>query len=247
MTVDKPWLLIDQGNTAIKWRLAGPAGLGAEGGAVDDAEALRARVSRLDWDAVGLSSVGSDDKRNALHSILLEISTAPVYTAAAEADGLGLHNSYAEPGRMGVDRWLAMLAARDAVEGAFCVIDAGTAVTVDIVSAEGQHEGGVILPGPELMRRALMNDTGRIRVDTVFDPTLTLGRSTTDCVNAGVWRAALAGVQSVLAEYPIYRALLTGGGAPGLLSLGLAADHRPELVLEGLRVWLSKALDDSAP
>ena len=140
-----------------------------------------------------------------------------------------------------------MLAARDAVEGAFCVIDAGTAVTVDIVSAEGQHEGGVILPGPELMRRALMNDTGRIRVDTVFDPALILGRSTTDCVNAGVWRAAFAGVQSVLAEYPTYRALLTGGAAPGLLSLGVAADHRPDLVLEGLRVWLSKALDDSAP
>lgn len=247
MTVDKPWLLIDQGNTAIKWRLAGPAGLGAEGGAVDDAEALRARVSQLDWDAVGLSSVGSDDKRTALHSMLREISTAPVYTAAAEADCLGLHNSYVEPGRMGVDRWLAMLGARDAIEGAFCVIDAGTAVTVDVVSAEGQHEGGVILPGPELMRRALMSDTGRIRVDAVVDPTLTLGRSTTDCVNAGVWRAAFAGVQSVLAEYPTYGALLTGGAAPGLMSLGVAADHRPDLVLEGLRVWLSKALDDSAP
>ena len=97
------------------------------------------------------------------------------------------------------------------------------------------------------MRRALISDTGRIRVDAVVDPTLTLGRSTTDCVNAGVWRAAYAGVQSVLAEYPTYRALLTGGGASGLLSMGVAADHRPDLVLEGLNVWLSKVLDDSAP
>ena len=245
--VDAPWLLIDQGNTAIKWRMAGSDGLGAEGGVAGDAEALRGCVKQLNWSAVGLSSVGSAERLEGLHRTLSQISKAPILIAKSEDARLGLRNSYAEPEHMGVDRWLAMLAARDAVEGALCVVDVGTAVTVDIVSAEGDHEGGYILPGPQLMHRALTADTGRIRLDAEVPPTLAPGRSTADCVNAGVWRAAYAAVQSVLTDHPTHQPVLTGGGAAGMLALGVVADHRPELVLEGLRVWLSRTLDDSAP
>ena len=244
MTPNAPWLLIDQGNTAIKWRMADASGLSTEGGVVESAEGLSACLKALVWGAVGLSSVGSDETRSALAHTLLAMSAAPVFTASSERACLGLRNSYAEPELMGVDRWLAMLAVRDGGEGAFCVIDAGTAVTVDIVTAEGQHEGGYIFPGPELMRRALISDTGRIRADAGLAPDLAPGQSTIDCVNAGVWRAACACVQSVMTDYPEHHAILTGGGAAGLLALGVAADFRPDLVLQGLWVWLSRALDD---
>ena len=246
MTPDAPWLLIDQGNTAIKWRMSDASGLRPEGGVVESVEALRADLAAFDWGAVGLSSVGSDETRSALTEMLSAMRAATVFTASSERACLGLRNSYADPERMGVDRWLAMLAARDALEGAFCVIDAGTAVTVDIVAADGQHEGGYILPGPELMRRALMSDTGRIRAEAGVAPDLAPGQSTTDCVNAGVWRAACAGVQSVMADHPEHRVIVTGGGAAGLLTLGVTADFRPDLVLQGLWVWLSKALDDQS-
>ena len=245
MRTEAPWLLIDHGNTAIKWRIADPNGLGIKGGVVEDAETLRGCVAQLSWGAIGLSSVGSDEKHKGLNEMLSEISNAPIFSAKAEDTCLGLRNSYAEPERLGVDRWLAMLAARDGFDGALCVVDAGTAVTVDIVTAEGQHAGGYILPGPELMHRTLTADTGRIRADAEVTPSLAPGRSTTDCVNAGVWRAAYAGVQSVLADHPAHQAVLTGGGAEGLLALGMVADHRADLVMEGLRVRLSKALDDS--
>ena len=244
MTSDAPWLLIDQGNTAIKWRMADVNGLGTEGGVVESVEALGSCLEPLSWSTVGLSSVASDETRSALHNKLSALGVAPIFTANTESARLGLRNSYPEPERMGVDRWLAMLAARDGSEDAFCVIDAGTAVTIDIVAADGLHLGGYILPGPALMRRALIMDTARIRVDAEVEPDLAPGRSTTDCVNAGVWRAAYAGVQSVMADFSVHRAILTGGGAAGFLELGVAADYRPDIVLEGLWVWLSKALDD---
>ena len=246
MTPGTQWLLIDQGNTAIKWRMADASGLRAEGGVVESVEALRAALAASDWGTVGLSSVGSDETCSSLTEMLSAMSVAPVFTASSERACGDLRNSYAEPERMGVDRWLAMLAARDAVEGAFCVIDAGTAVTVDIVTAEGQHEGGYILPGPELMCRALTSDTGRIRAEAGLAPDLAPGQSTADCVNAGVWRAAYAGVQSVMADHPEHRAVVTGGGAVGLLTLGVTADFHPDLVLYGLWIWLSKALDDQS-
>ena len=246
MTPSVPWLLIDQGNTAIKWRMADANGLGGEGGVVESAEDLSPFLKTLSWGAVGISSVGSDDTRVALYKTLSAMSVASIFTAKSESACLGLLNSYAEPERMGVDRWLAMLAARDGSKDAFCVIDAGTAVTIDIVTADGQHLGGYILPGPAMMRRALMTDTGLIRFDTESQPDLAPGQSTADCVNAGVWRAACAGVRSVIADYSAHRVILTGGSATELIDLGVAADYRPELVLEGLWVWLSKALDDTS-
>ena len=67
----------------------------------------------------------------------------------------GLTNGYAEPHRLGVDRWAAMLGAREIQSGALCVIDCGTATTVDVIRADGLHLGGAILPGMYTMRRAL--------------------------------------------------------------------------------------------
>jgi len=67
----------------------------------------------------------------------------------------GLKNGYQEPERLGTDRWAAMVGARAHYEGALCVIDSGTATTVDLIDAEGQHHGGAILPGVYTMRRSL--------------------------------------------------------------------------------------------
>ena len=72
------------------------------------------------------------------------------------------------------------------------------------------------------------------------------GNSTVQCVSAGSWRSALGAVQSVLADFPDHRPLLTGGGADALIELGLAAETNPDLVFEGLRLWLSQKLDDEA-
>lgn len=71
----------------------------------------------------------------------------------AEFDGL--RNAYTEPETFGVDRWAAMIGARAQYRGGLCVIDSGTATTVDLIDADGTHLGGAILPGIYTMRRSL--------------------------------------------------------------------------------------------
>ena len=175
--------------------------------------------------------------------VLEALHAAPMWHATVSTLRY-LINAYPKPQQLGVDRWLAMLAARAGNRGPVCVIDAGTAITIDLVSASGQHEGGYILPGVELMRRALTNETGRIQVPELASPMTQAGTDSVACVSAGIWHAALGGVQSVLAEHPEHAPLLTGGSADALLELGLNAESRPDLVLEGLRLWLRHKLDD---
>ena len=247
MTEQMPWLLIDVGNTAIKWRLANAKVLLDAGNSVSDVSSLCEAVEAERWGVAGLASVADDAADAELIAALTASGARAVHRATAQSTCLGLVSSYAEPERMGVDRWLAMLAAHARTEGALCVIDAGTAVTVDLVSAEGVHEGGYILPGADLMRRALSNETDRIHINALESPTVTPGSNTQACVTAGSWRAVMGAVEVTMAAYPAHRPLLTGGSAGTLRDFGLGATVTADLVMEGLRLWLSQALDDQSP
>ncbi|HEX5314875.1 MAG TPA: type III pantothenate kinase, partial [Gammaproteobacteria bacterium] len=77
----------------------------------------------------------------------------------ATREACGVRNAYAEPARLGIDRWAAMIAAYRAHGGAVLLADCGTAVTVDYVAGEGRHVGGLIAPGIGLMRKALASGT----------------------------------------------------------------------------------------
>jgi type III pantothenate kinase len=247
MTEQTPWLLIDVGNTAIKWRLANAEGLLDAGGSISDMSSLCKAIEPENWGVAGLASVASDAADAELIAALTASRATVVHRATAQSTCLGLVSSYVEPESMGVDRWLAMLAAHAHNEGALCVIDAGTAVTVDLVSAEGVHEGGYVLPGADLMRRALSNETDRIHVNALESPAIVPGNNTQACVTAGSWRAVMGAVESTMAEYPGHRPLLTGGSAITLRDFGLVATHNPDLVMEGLKLWLSQTLDDQSP
>ena len=244
MTEQTPWLLIDVGNTAIKWRLANVEGLLEAGNSVSDVSSLCKAIEAVKWSMAGLASVASEAADAELLAALKASGATAVHRAKAQSICLGLVSSYAEPERMGVDRWLAMLAAHAHTEGASCVIDAGTAVTVDLVSAGGVHEGGYILPGADLMRRALSNETDRIHVNALAAPAIVPGNNTQACVTAGSWRAVMGAVESTMAACPGHRPLLTGGSASTLRDFGLVATYNPDLVMEGLRLWLSQTLDD---
>ena len=82
------------------------------------------------------------------------LGVRPISVASA-TEFEGLKNGYHEPHTFGVDRWAAMIGARSQFDGALCVIDSGTATTVDVIAADGQHHGGAILPGIYTMRRSL--------------------------------------------------------------------------------------------
>lgn len=157
----------------------------------------------------------------------------------------GVENGYTEPAALGIDRWLAVLAAHAQVEGAVLVADLGTAATLDFVTGEGVHQGGFIVPGSTLMRRSLLQDTAAIRFeekDNISD--ISPGIQTSDAVERG---ALVALVQLLDGELERFRRLcdhnarlvLCGGDAERV-AVHLRSDHRviPDLVLDGLALAL---------
>lgn len=162
------------------------------------------------------------------------------------AKAFGLKNSYRDHHRLGIDRWLALLAAWKDARGPAVVIDIGTAVTVDLVAGDGQHLGGWIGPGYRLMNRALSDHTALVRAGGPHGKRLEFGKSTGECVKNGC-RAALAGtvlyaIEKSRSQFESDQSVavyLTGGGTnhlpPEILNLG---QLRPNLVLEGLILYV---------
>ncbi|MDO3723130.1 type III pantothenate kinase [Marinobacter sp. chi1] len=236
-------LLIDAGNTRIKWRLVKGSNeqpVVVDQGAVDlvDQESLASLAGRLsDVERVAVSVVAGEPQRKRLSEVLALLTPAPVVYHWAEAERAGLRNAYDDPSKMGADRWHAMYGAWSTYRQGVAIVDAGSAVTVDYVDGAGQHLGGFILPGLQMMFRSLKTDAARIG----FEPNQVLdrspGRSTGECVNHGLaWLSAgmVAKIQEDVDRFSIKDVLVTGGDAERLVGLGLGGMIVPDLVLQGL-------------
>jgi len=220
-------LQLDVGNSRAKWRLVNRDGIIARGDySPDDESSKRSLLSYSEsLDHIWISSVAAPAQETELVALLENQWGIAPWFARTQARSGSLCNSYAEPGRMGVDRWLAMLGAREREPGRLCVIDAGSALTIDIVSAAGQHEGGYIIPGPALMERALLLDTDRVRFEEDVEYALSPGTSTAQAVRHGI---ALAQAGAVIL------ALDQAGGKPmTLLYCGGAGETLKQLVQRG--------------
>jgi type III pantothenate kinase len=232
-------LQLDIGNSSAKWRLVADGQIISRGRYSErEAGSLDALLGCADsLEQILISSVASPEREAELAGQLsARWSLAPWFARAEQATGR-LQNSYDEPVRMGVDRWLAMLGAIERKPGRVAVIDSGSALTIDIVAESGQHEGGYIIPGPELMERALFKDTDRVRFAESADYQLHPGCSTAEAVRNGIAVAQAGSVAMVLQELDIdaSQAVFCGGGSPTLLKLlGCDSDSAPDLVFEGL-------------
>jgi type III pantothenate kinase len=158
-----------------------------------------------------------------------------VVTRAAQ---LGVTNAYRDPARLGADRWAALVAARARLPGAICVVDCGTALTIDALDRNGVHRGGVILPGLALMRDALLHTQG-VR-EVLGNAESPLAQSTADGVAAGTLFGLAGAIDRILDEQAALlgdtpQILITGGDAQPLLALlRHSVQHTPDLVLEGV-------------
>jgi len=164
----------------------------------------------------------------------------------AQVEAAGVRNGYADPGRLGVDRWAALLAARDLGLGATCIVDCGTAITIDALGADGCHLGGLIVPGLGLGRQCLLAATRGVAASmgSEQDPVSigVLARDTRNAVTGGTLYATVAFVDRIVQDVGAalggrMARLITGGDADQLLPL-LAGRyrHEPWLVLRGLAV-----------
>jgi type III pantothenate kinase len=248
MNLPESCLQLDVGNSSAKWRLLCQGEVSARGKYVADdpasTEVLLGCGDRID--AIWISSVASAESEGSLATLLKQRwGVAPWFARTAGISG-DLVNSYADPSRMGVDRWLAMLGARSRSAQRLCVVDAGSALTIDFVAADGRHEGGYIIPGPGLMERALLLDTDRVRFDEAVDYSLTPGRSTAEAVRHGIALSQVGAVATALEKAVAGEAasepelFFCGGGGEFLVnSLGRGGHYVPDLVFDGLALMAS--------
>jgi type III pantothenate kinase len=241
--------VIDIGNTRMKWAVARATELAHSGTAVHVTgieTAVDALVDALPTTVrtALAANVAGPGVAAAVTVALRERRSLPVEFVAPAAEAHGLRLAYADPSRLGVDRWLAMLAARAATRGPVCVLQAGTAVTFDAVDAAGRHLGGLIIPGQRLMAEALERNTGRIG-PTASDVAHArglglLGVSTDEAVAKGAMVATAAALDRVIAAVEAElgtppTVLLTGGDAERLAAwLETPTRFSADLVLAGL-------------
>ncbi len=242
-------LLIDIGNSRIKWafeqdgQLSGPGELVHRGMDSDPALTLIDQLEFVPEFAVAINVAGQQ-LGAAVAAVLLRRHACQlefVQTAATAGD---VANGYVAIDQLGADRWAALVTAWHDCREAVCVVDAGSALTIDLVGGAGNHYGGIIVPGISLLQSALLADTSDIagfvaRSQISPDSSVWYGRDTASAVERGSLFATISLIEAAVKDFPeagvIPRLYLTGGDAPLLLKhLVTSAEHRPHLVLEGL-------------
>jgi type III pantothenate kinase len=244
-------LWLDVGNTRFKWQLDHAedtlAGAAVHGGGESLADAPIWQELKPDT-TVWVASVASPLLRDGIRQLCVVAGCRDVHWAVSPSRQGGLQNSYAEPGRLGVDRWLAMLAAWCERQEPVLIIDAGSAITVDWVDASGMHRGGHIVPGLKLLEQALWRGTAGVRAASAATTSIGPGTSTDTAVNHGIAAMAAGYLRYVLTEaWPgceSARLLLCGGDGPLLEPfLPRPAQWRANLVLDGLRHYARLAAE----
>lgn len=240
-------LLVDVGNSRVKWARCERGVLGAQ------QAAAHAAWTANDWRAalfagvaverVVAASVAGGASLAALDEAARAATGRRIERVTAQRQAAGVVNGYADPALLGVDRWLAMIGAWQQVRGACIVADIGTAATVDVVAPDGRHRGGYIVPGPRLMVASLLHGTSDLASFHATSPpgaAATFADNTRDAIERGC-RVALAAwvgrcfgdAQSQLGTRP--RLLLTGGASGELRPfLEVPGEEVPDLVLRGL-------------
>jgi type III pantothenate kinase len=162
----------------------------------------------------------------------------PLSLIATVREQLGVTNGYRDEGELGTDRWAALVAAHNAGAANQLVVNAGTALTVDALDAEGCFLGGLIVPGPALMRRSLGAGTAQLkRTEGMFDP---FPRSTADAITSGAIQAAAGAIERTMAAMAraglAPQRLVLSGGAAGELAphLPMPPTVNDNLVLDGI-------------
>ena len=240
-------LLIDHGNSRIKWALT-------DAGNLSVGQAIDYHDDETDFSLW--------EKFNTVQRVLVSNSAGPKAFAhlanhcqnqwqlnpellQAQPEQCGVINSYPEPQTLGADRWLALIAARQIFKDSLAVIDCGTAVTCDALSKEGVFLGGVISAGPKVAADALVKKAAHLDLDEMHYPGA-FNTDTASAVSAGSLIFTVGGIEKVLNEFRSQlgdeiRVLMTGGWADTLAPLmDLDVAVYPDLVLQGIQFAAGK-------
>ena len=233
-------LLIDMGNTRLKWG-------GAKGGEIITGQSLlNARINRQElielWQGIArpwriaVSCVSATPLLELVQAVAFELwPDADLILVKSQAQAFGVINAYPQPEKLGADRWLSLIAVWQQCQSPACIVDCGTAITVDLINADGKHQGGLICPGLTLMKKSLAQGAEALpysETNHVFG----LASSTEAAIYSGTLMAAIGLIEHVMAERLKNRRLILTGGDAELIAgqLDIPCTIDPDLVLRGL-------------
>ncbi len=248
-------LVLDVGNTRLKWGIVENGEVHRTGKITQEKireNGLSALTSRLPRgvDVAIASNVAGPTFATRLAGIVHAHSGCDLHFAKTGRTAFGVTNSYKQPRRMGVDRWVAMIGAWTELRSACLVVDAGTAVTIDALDDDGRHLGGQILPGVVLMAEALAQHTSDIPLTRpaaagAYEDSAMFANNSRGAIGSGalggVTGAVERAVRTLRSCVDDATLVLTGGDASRILSaLDESPLHRPNLVLQGLVQMLER-------
>lgn len=258
-------LLIDMGNTRIKWVWAVAGRLDEATCGRGDLNAFR-RFARSRAGAspgrVLLSSVAAKERTRAVTDACSSHWAVTISRLAARRQQAGITNAYEQAETLGVDRWLAIVGAAHTYGTPVVIWDLGTATTLDAVDAGGQHLGGYIFPGPATMLEALRSGTA-LTVPGDFsaalkdsqasrEQSIRPGQTTADCIVQGVIATQIGALNQFLRyispQVGNPSLIVTGGAAQELLpGIKFKHIHDPWLVFRGMLTTANQNLETTAP
>ncbi|HFE37264.1 MAG TPA: type III pantothenate kinase [Gammaproteobacteria bacterium] len=243
------FLLLDVGNSAVKWAVSDKGRIQHMTSRLYTKEALgevlsgEVNIKEYSPNAVIVSNVAGDAAQQAvIHWCEETFHLRPVFPCVAKF-ACGLENAYNPPCKLGVDRWLALIAAKHAYSKPICVVDCGTAVTIDAIDTKSQFIGGVIMPGLHIMRYSLQSRTNALFLTSESHTASEFSQSTDQCVLSGTTLAITALIEKMVLKLEKKTGervfcVLTGGDAKKILpALTISVAHVDNLVLQGLILW----------
>lgn len=240
-------LFIDAGNSMLKWKAYKNRDLyECDQLSINDEFSLQ----QLDqvWhkfeavERVILANVRGDKFAGEIQDYARTRWQLDIEVLVVEQETAGLHNGYDKISQLGIDRWLAVVAAWNRYRSPLSVVDCGTAITVDLVDASGVYEGGYICPGLALMRNALTDGTRQIELEPQQKVSLRVGKNTAECVENGSHLAIIGMIEQVLKFRSkifgdSHRVIVTGGNGKRIHELlSTETEYDAELVFYGMEL-----------
>lgn len=236
-------LLVDIGNTQIKYVFQST-----------DVRGALSEVAYLDYDIFKQALITTHFS-NVTEVIVANVKGDAILTAISswasknkiaflevhsQKQACGVYSSYQQPERLGVDRWLAMIAAHQLYpQQNVLIIDAGTATTIDLLAADGKHCGGWIMPGVQTMFDSLLSNTQKIIAAPIATANASFGVNSSECVNYGIWAMTIGAIKEATVQanelLMLDKVILTGGNSKPIADLVSDDLERiPELLFHGL-------------
>lgn len=237
-------LLIDIGNTRLKWACESDSKILQQTALLHQHQDWQSQLLDI-WKAlpapenVVISCVANQEILQTVEILIKQLWLAcEIIIAKSQAEGFGVKNSYQQPEKLGVDRWLCLIATRCFYPQAAWIVDCGTAITVDFLDANGLHGGGLIAPGLTLMKKSLLQNTATLNFSPhSYKPEL--ANLTEAAIFSGTLYAAVGLIEQALKTQADSAVLLLTGGDAQIISLHLSHSFiiEPDLVLKGLSVF----------